>query len=290
MSDETRNQRNREIMKTFLEIRQIPKEYKAPYMPNERNPYGFIYCIENKKDGKKYIGSTYSVWTGIANPDMIVPLKKRASTYLYEYNHATLTTKGALEVQRPIIQAMVTEGIENFVMYPVAETTKYTHKDVELYFIKKFDTIKNGYNYLNTGGFHNRGGLSRPMTEAEKKQRSEPIIAVNLNLKQLVFADSMKLFGEYMETSKDMIKNKARSAGTHKGWFVFYTNESKRHEVLKNVIEGEISYIKAAKLSSKKIEFYKGLVFAIDGYLKDYTSDEYFSDFKVLPPITYKVE
>ena len=133
MANESKIIQNRKILSSFLEIRSIPDQYKAPYKPNERNPYGYIYCIENKINNKKYIGSTYSVWVGISEPNMIVPLKKRASHYIYNYNRMKNYSETDKLLLRPIDKALVDYGIENFVMYPIAETTRENHIDAELY-------------------------------------------------------------------------------------------------------------------------------------------------------------
>lgn len=290
MNKENLLENNRKILQSFLELRDIPKEYKAPIIPGERSPYGFIYCIENKLNHRKYIGSTYSVWVGIANPSIYAPLRKRASGYIYEYNNALKTTSSVRRTQRSILQAMVQYGIENFVMYPIAETTRFNHSEMEIKMINKYDTILNGYNQTLIGGSSNKHGIYRAMSDAEKKARSESILAVNMNNKLLQFADSMKLFGETMGSSKDLIKNAARCGRPHKGWFIFYEDQNKRHAVLQNILDGEISYIKHARLSKDFVQFYQGLCKSVDDYLDKPIKSEIFYDFKLLPDISFKSE
>lgn len=280
---------NAKIIESFLDIRDIDKQYKAPIpLDGERSPYGYIYCIENKISHKKYIGSTYSIWVGIVNADISVPLRKRASSYIYEYNHAKKYSTDAQKLFRPIIQAMVHDGIENFIMYPIAETTKSNHSSAELYFIDKFDAINNGYNVHRKGGAFNRVGYGRKLNAQEKKLRSEPVVCINLERKQLMFSDSMKLFADYIGTSKDMIKNVVRLLCTYKGWFVIYDNANKRRALISAIETKSILHQKDRSIADKRIALIKELSDAIDMFEEDYTKSKYFSDFEVLPSLEYK--
>ena len=148
-------ERNKEIKRNFLVDREIESRYRAPI----GKFYGYIYCIENKKNGKKYIGSTYSTWVGVETPDPMAAMMKRASGYIYEYNTALKSSPSVRKVLRPIMQAMVDDGIENFIMYPLAETTQKTHTQQENEWIDRFDTIENGYNG-NYAGSLNRTDLT----------------------------------------------------------------------------------------------------------------------------------
>jgi hypothetical protein len=222
---------NKDLLTSFLQELPISKEYKIP-------PYdvlfGFIYCIENKMNGKKYIGSVYSAWHDIKNPHPYNSLHKRASSYIYEYNTAMQQETSAKKVNRPIINAMCEDEIHNFIMYPIAETTIKNHSAAENYFINKFDTISNGYNAMVGNGYTHHSG--RKLTKHDKLIRSDPIIAVNMNNKEIVFADSMKLLGDFLGTSKDIIKNNNRSGRSHKGWFIFYIDDAKRYYILNHYV------------------------------------------------------
>jgi hypothetical protein len=170
-------QQNREMKERFLVNRPIDEMYKIK-APGEL-PYGYIYCIENKTNHKKYIGSTYSVWTGIQKPNPMVQLRKRASQYLYEYNHCMRNNdSSARRFNRPILKAMIDEGFDNFIMYPVAETERSNHKSLEAHFIKLLGTVEDGYNVYRTDERYKKPGTR--MTAAGKKLRSEPIVSINL--------------------------------------------------------------------------------------------------------------
>lgn len=286
MANDSVISRNKEMMKGFLINKEIPKEYQ---LKDDIIPFGYIYCIENTKNGKKYIGSTYSIWNG-SKPSAISQLGKRASHYLYEYNSAIKMISSnknvPIKYNRPIIAAMIQDGFENFIMYPICETTRDTHIAAEQFFINKFNTIENGYNLVKAATLPGYSLSHRNMTASEKQIRSENIICVNLNEKKILFSDSMKLFADYMNSSKDMIKNCNRMGRPYKGWFVFYIDNDKRAYVLNNNVLGD--KMPNVKRSESSKNFYKTLYGMITLFLQNLNNSEYFPDFTVLPPLEYK--
>lgn len=274
---------NQELLNSFLVGAQIPDEYKLP--PHERI-FGYIYCIENKLNGRKYIGAVYSGWMDVQDPDPSNLLRKRASNYIYEYNSARKTTSSAKKTFRPIIQALCDDGFENFTMYPIAETTKNNHVSAEIYFIEKLDTIDDGYNvYLGRGRNSHTG---RKFLSKDKEVRSDKIIGVNLNKKEILFSDSMKLFADFIGTSKDMIKNVNRIGRSYKGWFIFYIDDEKRNHVLNMVVNGTIQHQTQHSERSKK--FYSGVFSSISAFIHEYPHSEIFSDFTELSSLIYSDE
>lgn len=285
MINETKRERNRRLLSIFLTDRQIDKQYQID-REKYGNPFGYIYCIENINTHMKYIGATYAKWVGTAKLDPITQIKKRASDYLYEYNTAIDKHLSAFRLVRPITQAMVNEGFENFIMYPIAETTRSNHKEAELYFISKFNTIKNGYNSkFDSSNINKCGHL---ISAAGKKSRSNEIIAINLNQKEIIFSDSAKLFGDYMNSSKDMIKNELRKGRPYKGWFIFYTEKSKRDSILIDRVINEYHIKPQDKHSEKSKKFYSDLCHTVDKFLSDENSNEYFPGFKILDSLRYE--
>lgn len=232
---------NRRILSNFVKFKEIDPQYK---LPKHIKRFGYVYCIENKKNGKKYIGSSYSRWMDVKNPSVWNQLRKRATNYIYDYNNLVKSIKEDprnISSGRPIIRAMYEEGIENFVMYPLAETIEDQHFAAEEYFIKKYDTVNNGYNFQSVNGKYHRfrNHMGTPHTEEEKKKRSTEIICISPSTKKIIFADSMKLFGDYMNSSKDMIKNSVRKCRPYKGWYCFYTDYDKRNHIIQINVLGD---------------------------------------------------
>lgn len=290
MASEEKLKQNRELMEQFLIDKPIPNKFKEQ-TPNGSPPYGYIYCIENKTNHQKYIGSVYSKWTDVRNPNPLNPLKKRASHYLYEYNCIKENKNTSKHANRPIIKAMANEGFNNFIMYPIAETNKYNHKAAEEYFINKYDTIKNGYNLSSTGEGLYPSIRTYGMTINGKRLRSEPIISINMNQQQIILSESMKLFGNFVGTSKDIIKNSVRTGKPYKGWFSFYINDEKRAYILNSAVLNDQNARTQDRHSDKAKEFYKGLYNTISLYINETNPKikmEYFPGFTLLPPLEYK--
>lgn len=279
---------NKIMKERFLDLREIPKEYKF----NDPNDYfcGYIYCIENLKDGRKYIGSTYAVYSGVKNPGEYHAVRKRASQYIHEYKKYMHCSKSTLIRKRPIIQALVLDGIENFVMYPIAETGMKTHFKMEMEFINKWNTIKNGYNLSPLGNPSAKRMVTTEVSADKKTAISSHVMCINLGLKQIVMADSMKLFADYMGTTKDQIKNNARSGRTYKGWFIFYRDSEKRNEILYDKVLGDKLGIQkrgnSRNHSERSKAFYRDLVKDVNEFLY-MNPNKVFSDFKIVENLTY---
>ena len=282
MSNESIIQQNNETMLRFLQLREIPEKYRL----KDKIPEGFIYCIENTKNGKKYIGSTYSVWAGVQKPTLYSSMHKRASMYLYEYNRACRNNiSNVTTTYRPIIRAFMQEGFNNFIMYPICECTKSNIREMEEYFINTYDTIKSGYNSSKPINVLYREHI-KPMSEAQKKLRSTGVLCINLNEKKMLISDSMKLFADYLGTKKDLIKNSNRSGTTYKNWFIFYLDKSKRDYILHEIILNP-NYNGRRKYSDSHKQLYSNLSKSVDEYLSGHT--EYFSDFIKLDNLVYNV-
>ena len=268
---------NKLIMESFLDInRPIEDKYSLPY---SRNPFGYIYCIENKKNGKRYIGSTYSLWTGSSSSLSI--LSKRASHYIYEYNRILNRSSSALKSTslRPITKAMIDEGINNFIMYPLGETTKETHFQAEDYFINKFDSINQGYNLCKVDRKYFRNGRGRSHNKHDKLLRSEEVLSIHINNREIIISDSMKLFADHISSTKDMIKNSVRKGRVYKGWYTFYTNPKKSFDILERVVLGTALPINE-RHSYKSKKFYTELHEDIILYIQKFPGSELFPEFK----------
>ena len=278
MLSEIQRKENEVILKNFLEIRPIEKQYQLKAKRQFDIPFGYVYCIENKLNGKKYVGSTYSLWKDVQDPSPMIQLRKRATQYLYEYNCLKNMKTTARRTSRPITRAMFDEGIENFVMYPIAETQQEYHYQAENFFIDLYDTLKTGYNVRRDApkSCNKRGSAH---TAEGKRLRSEEIISINVNLKKIIISDSMKLFADSMHTSKDIIKNSVRKCRPRDGWHSFYTNWEKREYVINYFILGT-ALPERDRHSEKSKNFYTELHQQITEYLSKENS-ELFSDYTI---------
>lgn len=93
---------------------------------------GVIYCIENKINGKKYVGQT------------IRDLEDRINAHFYNSNKRDLNMA--------ITKAIKKYGIDNFKWYILEDgIPKELLNEKEVYYIKDYDTYFNGYN-LTIGG------------------------------------------------------------------------------------------------------------------------------------------
>ena len=98
------NLRNSDIISTIRsKFLLLDRDGKIPINLASFKGKGVIYCIENLKNGKRYIGKT-------------VDLLNRS-------NHYILAARRNKPDKRPFERALVDEGIENFRMYPLEVTT-----------------------------------------------------------------------------------------------------------------------------------------------------------------------
>jgi len=108
-----------------------------------------IYKITNSINNKLYIGQTWQI----------------LSARFYQHTHNKDCPK--------LYNAMKKYGVSNFIMEPIFSIK--TQKDADAFedfFIKKYDTIKNGYN-IKDGGSYGRH------SEATKKKLSELNMGIN---------------------------------------------------------------------------------------------------------------
>lgn len=95
---------------------------------------GIIYIITNKINNKVYIGQT------------IQPLKDRW------YRHCQQKSLSDSELNMSIKRAILKYGKQNFNIEVLEECDKSILNDREIFYIKKYDSYKNGYNSTIGGG------------------------------------------------------------------------------------------------------------------------------------------
>lgn len=101
----------------------------------------FIYCIVNNINGKKYIGKTS------------FSIERRFKQHI---NDSTKSCE-----KRPLYSAIRKYGKENFSIYALEETTDEKACEREIFWIKEFNTVKNGYNATI-------GGDGKPYIDQDK--------------------------------------------------------------------------------------------------------------------------
>ena len=147
-----------------------------------------VYCIENKLDGKKYIGVTKG------------EINRRFK------QHKQITNNKNSSYKNHIHKAMAMYGIENFIVYEIDKAdTKEDLFEKEKYWIKKLDTKNNGYNETDGG----EGTWGWKPTEEQRKQNSERIkIAMqDVNLRRNLSEKSKQ---HWEKLSKEEKENKRR--------------------------------------------------------------------------------
>lgn len=165
-----------------------------------------IYCIENIANGKKYIGQSRDI-------------KHRFSTHKMNLNkniHANIHLQSAWNMY----------GIESFKFYIIEECDQSELDDKEVYYIKIYNSMTNGYN-LNSGG-QGIPAYKHTPEEIEKMiqiQNPEPIYQCDLNLniiKEWPSASmAAKTLGIYKLQIENCCKKMNKVKTVHNHIFVF---------------------------------------------------------------------
>lgn len=109
-----------------------------------------VYCIENKINGKKYVG--------ITKGDILRRFKRHKEVAKYK------------DKKQHLHKAMLKHGIDNFVIYQIDETDNIEMLyEKEKFWIKKLDTKNNGYNETDGG----EGSFGRILSEETKRKISK---------------------------------------------------------------------------------------------------------------------
>lgn len=180
----------------------------------------YIYMIESKTNPKyRYIGKTKNIYDRALN-------YIRRLEYAQKYNHTSL---------RPIMQALLKNGIEDFVMYPIATVNgKENTGLLEQVFISKLHTHidEQGLNVstnIDTSGGIGHCGYAHSIDTKIKK--SKPMIAINETDKVILIAVGGKILGDLLGVDKDQIKNVVRKPCHLGNWYIYYMNDADRDEI-----------------------------------------------------------
>jgi group I intron endonuclease len=143
-----------------------------------------VYCIENKLDGRKYVGIT------------------RGEIGRRFKQHKTITKTKNGSNKSHIHNAMALYGVENFKVYELDNAeTKEELFEKEKHWIKTLDTKNNGYNETDGG----EGTFGWKATDEQRKQNSERIkkIMENKSHRQLLSEKTKNYWNSLSEEERD---------------------------------------------------------------------------------------
>lgn len=183
-----------------------------------------VYLLKNTINGKMYVGQTRN-------------LRKRLSHY-----HTEVQQPGPA---RLIIESIRYFGESAFEASVLEECTLDRIDEVERKWIRELKTLDENFgyneennNYIYPVSFKELESKAKSLAHMglkadpeSKRKRSNKIIAIDPNLKIVILSDSGKLLGDFLGTTKDMIKNCLREPSRYRGIFMFYFDFNKRNEI-----------------------------------------------------------
>lgn len=189
-----------------------------------------IYKIQNKINGKIYIGQTTDFHRRVNEYRT-----RKASTYK-GYNYK-------------IMKTIESEGFDNFTIDFIYECQKEDLDKFEMFYINKYKSFEPEFGY-NSFHIDENGKLTINQdtrdkmkishiglteTANTKRKKSNKIIALDERYGFLIIADSAKLFGDILGVTKDIIKNKLRLPAMINGYRLYYYDKNKRNEIIEKV-------------------------------------------------------
>lgn len=191
-----------------------------------------IYAIENLNNHKIYIGKT-------------THLLNRANNYIFNYRK--FLSRDNVQIGRAIIDGIITDGIENFRMYPIAvATSREELAQLEREYIVQYNTlVPNGYNDMIPSSFDykRKNYVGYPQPISAKIAKSKLVACINPTTKDFVVAIGMKTFGDFMSASKDLVKNCAKRGSKLYGYNIIYLNNYDR-ELIKSKMYNRCNHSK----------------------------------------------
>lgn len=121
-----------------------------------------IYCIENKVNHKKYIGQTHD--------------------FKYRWMHHRADLRGGIHHNRHLQSAWNIYGENNFLFYVVEEVPLEKLNTRESYWIQKFNTLEDGYNFDNGGdGIRGYKHTEEELSKMRRIQNPEVVLQFDLS-------------------------------------------------------------------------------------------------------------
>ena len=143
-------------------------------------------------------------------------------------------------------KTMLNEGIHNFRIYPIRNCNSELNLAYwELYYIKEYDTmIPNGYNdSFNTAARVKSRPMNKPYPKGIKpsadnrRKRSRPIIAINLEDKIVYLSDSIKLLAhEVFNCDRAILSHSTLLGQKIYGYYIYYLDKLSTTSLVDNKI------------------------------------------------------
>lgn len=183
-----------------------------------------IYILKNTLNGKVYIGQTVDYYRRLNEYKNRKSSKSKSSRY-------------------GIMREIEKVGFENFVsdVLKICDRSKLDH--YEMYYISKYKSYIKSYGY---NSFHLNKKKKQSTTKDTKKQMSKSHTGLKeksetkrkksnkiyaIKDKEFIICDSGKLLGDYLNKSKDYIKNCLRQPSSVSGYLLYYADIKKRQEI-----------------------------------------------------------
>ena len=204
----------------FIDFSQIPYN-------EDGEIYGTVYCIENILSGKRYIGST-------------INFSRRVS----EYIRTNQDPDYYFDKMRIIDKAMLNEGIHNFSIYPIRNCNCELNLAYwELYYIKEYNTMNTTARVKSRPKYKPYPKGIKPSANNRKK-RSRPIIAINLESKTVYLSDSIKLLAhEIFHSDRAIVSHAALLGQKIYGYYIYYVDKLSTTTMVENKISTYIRNI-----------------------------------------------
>lgn len=198
-------------------------EGKIKLNASDWNGKNVIYMIVNLSNKMRYIGKT-------------THLLNRANNYILNYR------KEDSGDHRLLIRDMRKYGIENFRMFPIAVVrSRPALAEAEQFYTEQYNTYwPKGYNTATVSSTLNqlyKRDSGHPHTIATKMKKAKLVACINPDTHEMYVSVGMKLFGDLVGKSKDIIKNAAKAPIRICGFYIIYLSKVDRDEIVQKVQE-----------------------------------------------------